>query len=273
MDVSTSSKPASVLSSERQVTLYRMSMTDHECPWGLRAIKLLNEKGIEFEDVRLTSKADVEAFKAEHHVTTTPQIFFGDERIGGYTDLAAYFDVEAESADYSYTPVIALFSTAGLMAIATSAGLYGFMGFSLSMLASLKLMDLDAFAESFQTYDLVTQRFKLYSKAYPFIELALGLGFLSGVVPLITGIGSLLVGISGAGSVFKAVYIDKMALNCACVGGNSKAPLGVVSFAENAIMAIMGVMLIASSLDGRDAEIRAWQPEQYPAIVQLTPKE
>ena len=33
-------------------------------------------------------------------------------------------------------------------------------------------------------------------------------------------------------SVGKALLIDHLALNCACVGGNSKTPLGVVSFAE-----------------------------------------
>lgn len=250
------------------VTLYRMSMPDHECPWGLRAVKLLNEKGIAFEDIRLTTPEAVATFKAEHNVTTTPQIFFGDRRIGGYTDLANYFDVEAEQAEYSYTPVVALFSTAGFMALATSLGIPGFMGISLSMLASLKLMDIDAFAASFAKYDLITRRFKPYGKVYPFAELAIGLGFLSGIAPLATGIGSLVVGVSGALSVFKAVYIDKMALNCACIGGNSKAPLGVVSFAENAIMALMGATLIVSTVDARELEPQVIQSTQEAAIVQ-----
>jgi len=50
----------------------------------------------------------------------------------------------------------------------------------------------------------------------------------------------------GMVSVGKAVFVDKLALNCACVGGNAKVPLGVVSFAENLLMALMGaVMLVA----------------------------
>ncbi len=226
------------------VHLYRMSTSEHECPWGLRTIRLLNEKGIKFEDHKLTSRAEADAFKEEHDVATTPQIFFGEERIGGYSDLAERFGVEAEKADYSYTPVIALFGTAGVVAWAASLGIPGFMGIALAMLANQKLMDLDAFAESFEKYDLITQRVRPYAKAFPFLELLLGLGFLSGVAPVATGLGSLALGTSGAVSVFKAVYIDKLELNCACVGGNTKAPLGVVSFLENAIMVVMGAALL-----------------------------
>lgn len=234
----------------QKVRLYRMSTPEHECPWGLKAVNLLKEKAIEFEDCKLESPEAVNAFKAKHQVATTPQIFFGNKRIGGYTDLAAKLEVEAETAEYSYTPVVAIFSTAGLMALATSLGVTGFMGFSLSLLASLKLMDIESFAESFAKYDLITQQLKPYSRLYPFAELAIALGFLSGVAPLATGLTSLFMGVSGGISVIKAVYIDKLALNCACVGGNSKAPLGIISFAENAIMAIMGAVLIFNTATG-----------------------
>ncbi len=154
----------------------------------------------------------------------------------------------AAKTQSSYTPVIALFSAAGLMTLATSLGMTGFMGLSLGMLASLKLMDLNGFAKSFANYDLVTRRVKQYGKAYPFLELAIALGFLSGIAPLATGIGSLAVGLSGGASVVKAVYLDKKELTCACIGGNSKAPLGIVSFVENAMMAVMGAVLIGMAV-------------------------
>lgn len=238
------------------VKLYRMSTPEHDCPWGRRAVDLLTEQGIPFEDIKLRSPEEIAVFKAKYEVTTTPQVFFGAERIGGYSDLAEHLKVKAEKAEYSYIPVIALFATAGLMTLATSLGMTGFMGISLSMLASLKLMDLKSFTEGFEKYDLITKRFKPYGKVYPFAELAIALGFLSGIAPLATGVGAVVVGLSSAVSVFKAVYIDKMALNCACVGGNSKAPLGVVSLTENAIMVVMGAMLTFSSLTGTAREFR-----------------
>jgi glutaredoxin len=234
--------------SSRQIKLYRMSTPEHECPWGLKAVKLLQERGLKFEDIKLRSREEIDKFKEKYHVATTPQIFLDTERIGGYTDLAERLSATPEQTDTSYMPVIALFSTAGLMTLALSLKMAGFMGISLSMLASLKLMDLDSFTQSFQKYDLVTKRFKPYGKIYPFLELAIGLGFLSGIAPLLTGIAATTVGILGSISVFKAVYVDKMALNCACVGGNSKAPLGIVSMTENLMMAIMGALLIFTSM-------------------------
>ena len=194
--------------------------------------------------------------------------FTGNEIIGGYTDLAQKLNVDAVGAEYSYTPVIAIFSTAGLMALATAMGITGFMGFSLSLLASLKLMDIESFAEGFAKYDLITKKIKPYAKIYPFAELALGLGFLSGFAPLATRITSLLIGVSGSISVFKAVYIDKLALNCACVGGNSQAPLGIVSFSENAIMAVMGAALIFSTVTGEAESVKIKEAESI-AVIQL----
>ena len=146
--------------------------------------------------------------------------------------------------------MMAVFGTAGLVTLATASGFMGMMGFSLAMLASLKLMDIESFAESYANYDLVTQRYKPYGKIYPFAELAIALGFLSGVASGVVGIASMLIGIVGGISVFKAVYIDKKSLNCACIGGNSQAPLQIVSFSENLIMAVMGAYLSATTVTG-----------------------
>jgi len=228
----------------QDVHLYRMDLPDHACPWGLKALTLLQEQQIPFEDHRLTSQAAVQAFKDQHGVATTPQVFSNGRRIGGYSDLAALLQVKAEAAEVSYTPVIAVFATALLVDLAADGGVMGFMGYSLAMLALLKLMDVAAFASSFIKYDLLSQRLPAYARLYPGLELLVALGFLSGQVAAGTGLLAVLLGLVGMVSVYKAVVIDKLALNCACVGGNSRAPLGVVSFAENLMMAGMGAALL-----------------------------
>jgi len=59
---------------------------------------------------------------------------------------------------------------------------------------------------------------------------------------------ALFIATIGAISVFKAVYIDKRELKCACVGGNSNVPLGFVSLTENLFMIGMGLWMGAKAL-------------------------
>jgi hypothetical protein len=55
---------------------------------------------------------------------------------------------------------------------------------------------------------------------------------------------ALVIGTIGAVSVFKAVYIDNRELKCACVGGDSKVPLGFVSLTENLMMVAMALWML-----------------------------
>jgi glutaredoxin 3 len=73
-----------------KATLYRMKLPTHECPYGLRAKRMLEEAGFDFEDKLLTTRDEVDAFQAEQGVMTTPQIFIGSERIGGSEELERY---------------------------------------------------------------------------------------------------------------------------------------------------------------------------------------
>ena len=78
------------MADQRSATLYRMVLPDHTCPFGVRAKTMLDEAGYEVEEHILGSRDEVDAFKAEHGVATTPQIFIGGERIGGSDDLARH---------------------------------------------------------------------------------------------------------------------------------------------------------------------------------------
>lgn len=216
-----------------------------QCGWADKAEALLDDKGIDYEVHKFASKDEEEAFKEEHGVGTTPQVYIDHERIGGYTELADHFDEPVdENEGSSYQRVIAIFASTALMTWALSGTIMMFMGLSLSVLAILKLMDVSGFVEGFRKYDLVTQQVPTYGRIYPFLELIIGLGFLSLAYPTLIGLLALLVGAAGGISVIKAVYIDKTDLNCACVGGNSNVPLGAISFTENAMMVLMGLWLL-----------------------------
>ena len=76
----------------KTATLYRMILPDHTCPFGVRAKQMLEEAAFEVDDRILRSREEVDAFKEEHGVKTTPQVFIDDERIGGSDDLELYLE-------------------------------------------------------------------------------------------------------------------------------------------------------------------------------------
>ena len=56
----------------------------------VHAKKLLEENGFTIDEHILRTREEVEAFEEKEGVTTTPQVFIGDERIGGSDDLERY---------------------------------------------------------------------------------------------------------------------------------------------------------------------------------------
>ena len=76
----------------RIATLYRMKLPDHECPYGLLSRRMLLDSGFELDEHVLTTRAEVDAFMAEHGVETTPQTFIDGKRIGGSEELAAWLE-------------------------------------------------------------------------------------------------------------------------------------------------------------------------------------
>ncbi len=77
------------MSAHPEAILYRMVLPDHTCPFGVRAKQLLQHAGYKVDDRILRSREAVDAFKAEHGVDTTPQVFIDDKRIGGSDAVAA----------------------------------------------------------------------------------------------------------------------------------------------------------------------------------------
>ncbi len=235
--------------------IHRMVMPGHICPYGLKALDLLKRKGFAVEDRWLTSREEVDAFKAKHNVETTPQIFIGGQRIGGHDDLRRYLGLSvADPKATTYQPVIALFAMSALMALSASFAVYGtpltiragewFIAFSMCILAMLKLQNVDKFATMFLNYDLLAQRWVPYGRVYPFAEGLAGMLMVAGALNWLSIPVALFIGTIGAVSVVKAVYVDKREIKCACVGGDSNVPLGIVSLTENVMMVAMALWML-----------------------------
>lgn len=242
--------------SDKTAELYRMETPDHLCPYGLKSKDLLRRHGYRVEDHPLRTRDETDAFLREAGVETSPQTYVGGERIGGYDDLRVWLGIDPpaeERSETSYRPVVVIFAVAALLALALSWHHYGnpltlralewFVSLSMVLLALQKLQDVEAFSLMFLNYDLLARRWVPYASIYPYLEALAGILTTAGALLWLAAPVSLVIGLIGAVSVAKAVWIDKRELKCACVGGASKVPLGFVSFTESALMAGMGLWM------------------------------
>ena len=243
----------------KKAVIHRMVMPSHTCPYGLKAVDLLKRSGYEVEDHHLTTREETDAFKTEHDVKTTPQVFVDGRRIGGYDDTRRFLGkTVADPKATTYRPVAVLFAMTALTAMAASFAVSGnpltlralewFISFSMVVLALLKLQNVETFATMFLNYDLLAKRWVPYSYIYPYAEGLAGILMVAGALTWLSVPVALFIGTVGAVSVFKAVYIDRRELKCACVGGWSHVPLGFVSLTENLMMIAMAVWMGLSAL-------------------------
>ncbi len=232
--------------------LFRMALPDHLCPSGQKARWLLESKGYTVDDRLFRDRSEVDAFKAKYDVPTTPQVWIDGTRVGGYTDLREKltgFDPKATT----YRPVAYLFAVAAATAVALSIGWLGtitwqtlgwFVSVSMILLGMQKLRDIESFTTMFLNYDLLARKWVPYAYIYPWVETGAGVLMTGMLLTPLAAPAALFIATIGAVSVFKAVYIDKRALKCACVGGNSNVPLGFVSLSENLMMIAMSVVML-----------------------------
>jgi copper chaperone CopZ len=117
-------------------------------------------------------------------------------------------------------------------------------GFFLSF-SFFKLLDIPAFAVSYSTYDIVAKRWPGYGYIYPFIELAIGIGFLIPSAVLWVNAATLVVmGISIIGVIQS--MLRKSKFECACLGAVFKIPIGKITLFEDALMIVMSAMTLTT---------------------------
>jgi hypothetical protein len=151
-----------------------------------------------------------------------------------------------------YIPLIVIVSLALLAAFAKQADngtwqatgwMHDFMGVFLLAFSMLKLFDLSGFADGFQKYDLLAKRSRWYAYAYPFLELALALGYLASWQPgVVYGATVVLMSFGGLG-VLRALR-QGLDVHCACMGTILKVPLSTVALVEDLGMSVMALAML-----------------------------
>ena len=159
---------------------------------------------------------------------------------------------DAEDAEDSYYPILLIFAYLTVITLliqlvqknfSTMQWMSHFMAGFFLIFSFFKLMNLKGFAEGYSTYDILAKKWYAWGFIYPFIELGLGIAFLTGLNPVVTNVITLAVMAVSSIGVIKSI-VNKRTIQCACLGTIFKLPLGKVTLFEDSLMVIMsGVML------------------------------
>ncbi|TVR79463.1 MAG: heavy-metal-associated domain-containing protein [Chitinophagaceae bacterium] len=211
----------------------------------------------------LTAEVSLEKKQAEiemdkHIQTSDLQKRLSD--IGNYTISEKDVDMQHEETEtenedswfQTYKPILLIFAfVAGVSFLAAySAGVVDWMlwmqyfmaGFFITF-SFFKFLDLKGFAESYSTYDLLAKKIYNYGYVYPFLELGLGIAYLTGVFPLYTYVATIVImGFSSIG-VIQSV-LDKQKIQCACLGTVFNLPMSTVTIIEDLLMVAMAAGML-----------------------------
>ncbi|QEG35816.1 heavy-metal-associated domain-containing protein [Bythopirellula goksoeyrii] len=124
-----------------------------------------------------------------------------------------------------------------------------FMGFFFLGFAFFKLLNIEGFADAFATYDIIARHSRLYSLIYPWIEVTLGLLFVTSTYLFAANLATAIIMAVGLIGVISAVR-QKRAIQCACLGTVFNLPMSVVTIVENSVMVAMAGLMLVVMLRG-----------------------
>jgi copper chaperone CopZ len=118
-----------------------------------------------------------------------------------------------------------------------------FMGAFFLTFSFFKMLDLKGFAESYASYDIIAKRWMGYGYVYAFIELALGVAFITGFNPVLTNAVTFIVMSISITGVLQSVF-KKRKIKCACLGAVFNLPMSTVTIMEDLLMIIMSAITL-----------------------------
>jgi hypothetical protein len=149
----------------------------------------------------------------------------------------------------TYKPLLIAFAYISGISILTSLSSNGihwmalmnnFMGGFFITLSFFKLLDIKAFADSYSSYDLLARKVRYYGFIYPFIELGLGIAYISNWQPVYINLVTIIVMGFGTFGVIETI-LNKRIVRCACLGAVFNVPVGTITLVEDLLMVAMAL--------------------------------
>ncbi len=214
-------------------------------------------------DVQVSQAEEKAVVTMKHHVSTEVLAKAvagkGDYQLemkGGEHSQMHQNQPEAEAKKKSflatYKPLLLLI---GILLAGTAAGevssggfvwqraMTHFMGGYFLAFAFFKLLDLKGFVSAYAGYDLLARRWLGYGYVYPFLELGLGLWFLSAWELEAANWATLGLMLFSSVGVIRSVF-QKRTIQCACLGTVFELPMSTVTIVEDLGMAAMAALML-----------------------------
>ena len=106
-----------------------------------------------------------------------------------------------------------------------------------------KFLNIEGFADAFQTYDPLAKAWRPYGYFYAVFELGAGIGYLVQPTSLLLNLVVLILLSISSWGVIKAVR-SKNQIQCACLGTVFNLPMTKVTLTENSVMIAMAVVML-----------------------------
>lgn len=170
-------------------------------------------------------------------------------RVGAFQ---ATIDQESESVFTTYKPLLLIFIfIAATTAIASINNgkielmlwMRYFMAGFFIVFSFFKFLNLTDFAESYAMYDVLAKRVKGYGLVYPFLELLLGVAYLTNYEPETTYMVTIFLMSFSSIGVIQSV-LDKRKIKCACLGAVFNLPMSKITIIENLTMVVMACVML-----------------------------
>jgi len=153
----------------------------------------------------------------------------------------------------TYKPILLIFAfiTGVTLLNEAAAGSFWWMRWMSHFMAGFflvfsffKLLNIKGFAESYSMYDVMAKKWNGWGYVYVFVELALGVAFLTGFNPILTNSITFVVMSVSIIGVLQSVF-NKRKIKCACLGDVFNLPMSTITIIEDALMiAMSGIMLL-----------------------------
>lgn len=173
-----------------------------------------------------------------------------------HTIAAVLAEEETKSWIETYKPILLIFGyiTGITLLIEYMHGgffwmqwLNHFMAGFFLVFSFFKLLNLKGFAESYSMYDIVAKRWNGWGYVYAFTELALGVAFLTGFIPILTNAVTFMVMTVSIIGVLQSVF-NKRKIKCACLGAVFNLPMSTITIVEDALMIGMSAIMLLTML-------------------------